>query len=125
MAGERMFLGIQVPQDEASSVYLMLGGALLAGIGDLEFHFLGYVLIGVNCIFTAWYLLAIKRAQSFKLNVFGQMLYTNLFGVPIFFVLFLFGESMDVMSFDGWLDPGFLVRLVERHKKRREIERLF
>jgi drug/metabolite transporter (DMT)-like permease len=88
----------------------MLGGAMVAGWGDLEFHLLGYVLIAINCLFTAWYLLAIKRAQSFKLNVFGQMLYTNIFGAPIFFILFILTEWSGVSSYQHWLDPGFLVR---------------
>ena len=108
--GEKHFLGVDVPTNEAQSVYLMLGGALVAGWGDLEFHLLGYVLVAVNCVFTAWYLLAIKRAQSLKLNVFGQMLYTNVFGAPIFFILFILTESSGVFGYQHWTSPGFLVR---------------
>ena len=108
--GEKYFLGMEIPTNEAQSIYLMLGGALVAGWGDLEFHVLGYCLIAINCVFTAWYLLAIKRAQSLNLSVFGQILYTNLFAAPIFFVLFLTTEVRGVINFPYWTNPGFLVR---------------
>jgi solute carrier family 35 protein len=106
--GEKYYLGISVPQDEAQSVYIMLGGALVAGWGDLEFHLLGYVLIAINCIFTAWYLLAIKGAQPLRLNVFGQILYTNIFGAPIFLVLMIFTELDGVLAYPNWTNIGFL-----------------
>lgn len=83
---------------------------MIAGWGDLEFHLLGYFLIAVNCVFTAWYLLAIKRAQSLHLNVFGQMLYTNVVGAPIFFFLLIATEYPQITKFEHWTNPGFLVR---------------
>lgn len=109
--GERYLLGIEVPMDEERSIYVMLGGAIIAGWGDLEFHVLGYFLIAINCIFTAWYLLAIKQVQSLNLNVFGQMLYTNLFGAPIFFILMMLTEIPGIIQFEHWTSIGFLVRL--------------
>lgn len=108
--GERYWLNVDVPMDEERSIYLMLGGAVVAGWGDLEFHMLGYFLIAINCVFTAWYLLAIKNAQGLNLNVFGQMLYTNLFAAPIFFSLIILTELDGLAKFQHWTSIGFLVR---------------
>ena len=99
-----------VPIDEERSIFTMLVGALIAGYGDLEFHLWGYILIFINCIFTAWYLIAIKKAQSLNLNVFGQILYTNLFGAPLFLMMCLTTEFDGIIQFKYWSDPGFMVR---------------
>jgi hypothetical protein len=109
LIGEQVYLKRVVPADEQQSVYLMVFGAVIAGWGDLEFHLLGYVLIFINCVFTAWYLLAIKKAKDETgLNTFGFMFYNNLFSLPLFAVIVLVTEAQSVIHFPYWTDPGFL-----------------
>jgi len=109
LIGEQQFLTRVIPRDEQLSIYLMLLGAIAAGWGDLEFHLLGYVLIFVNCLFTAGYLLAIKDAKDqTNLNTFGLMFYNNLFSFPLYLVIVACTELTDIVQYDKWTDLGFL-----------------
>jgi solute carrier family 35 protein len=109
LIGEQQFLTRVIPRDEQFSIYLMLIGAIAAGWGDLEFNLLGYVLIFVNCIFTAGYLLAIKGAKDqTNLNTFGLMFYNNLFSFPLYVVIVACTELTDILKYDRWTDVGFL-----------------
>jgi drug/metabolite transporter (DMT)-like permease len=110
LVGERIVLGRTIPSDEQTSVYLMVGGAVFAGIGDLEFSWLGYILIMVNCVFTAGYLIFIKQSQSLGLSDFALMYYSNIVGIPIYIAMVLLTEIEGVLRFDGMLDAGFIVR---------------
>jgi hypothetical protein len=68
------------------------------------------VLIFVNCIFTAGYLLAIKGAKDqTNLNTFGLMFYNNLFSFPLYVVIVACTELTDILKYDRWTDVGFLV----------------
>jgi solute carrier family 35 protein len=63
MVGEFLYMKKVVPFNEAMSVALMVGGAFVAGYGDLTFNFLGYTLTLLNCVVTAGYLVAIKLTK--------------------------------------------------------------
>jgi drug/metabolite transporter (DMT)-like permease len=67
LAGEIYLLSRQIPFDEQASVIMMVFGAFIAGWGDLEFHLWGYMLIGLNCVATAGYLVTIKQVRSSEL----------------------------------------------------------
>lgn len=110
LVGERAILGRVIPMDEQVSVYLMIGGAVFAGVGDLEFNLTGYILIMVNCLFTAGYLIFIKQSQSLGLSDFALMYYSNIVGVPIYIFMVLTTEIGGVLSFTGMSEPGFIVR---------------
>jgi drug/metabolite transporter (DMT)-like permease len=101
-----------IPMDEQSSVVAMMVGAILAGWGDLEFHLIGYVLIVINCLFTAGYLIFIKQTQSLGLGEFALMYYNNIAAVPLYIVIILFTEIRSVIHFPYLFDPGFLVRVI-------------
>lgn len=129
LAGEYYLLKRAIPQDEQASVIAMVFGAILAGWcvnqvfpfflwpflitnfrGDLEFSLIGYILIFINCLFTAWYLISIKQTQSLGLNTFALMYYNNIVALPMFFILALMTERQSLLEFDQWTDPGFIVR---------------
>lgn len=68
------------------------------------------MLIFVNCLFTAGYLLAIKNAKDeTNLNTFGLMFYNNLFSFPLYILIVAFTELNAILAYDKWTDPGFLV----------------
>jgi len=108
--GERWFLGRVVPTDESASVVFMVFGATIAGLGDLMFHAFGYILVFINCVITALYLVYIaKTAAETKLDSFGLMFYNNLLSIPFVFALVYFVELDDVMTYTQWGDYGFQI----------------
>ena len=57
---------------------IMLGGACLAAIHDVEITFRGIMWMGANCITTAGYVLYMKFAtNTVKLSKFGMVFYNN------------------------------------------------
>lgn len=84
-------------------------GASLAGARDMQFSLKGYILIGLNCIFTATYLICIHLTKKTEMNAFSLMFYTNIFGAPIFFIMFMIIESNDIMLFKDYNSVGFMV----------------
>jgi len=106
--GERVFLTKKTPTDEILSVCFMVFGAMIAGLGDLTFSLEGYVLVFINCIFTALYLVYIpKTTAETKLNEFGLMFYNNLLSIPFVFILVIVIESQAVASYPLFSDLGF------------------
>ena len=111
LIGEYFILGKVVASDETWSVVLMVGGALIAGAGDLSWSFMGYLLIGLNCVVTAGYLVYIKRtSQDTRLDSLTLMLYNNLLSIPVVLVVVFMTEWDSIINYPLWWDPGFLVR---------------
>eukprot|EP01089_Gocevia_fonbrunei_P023472 TRINITY_DN993_c0_g1_i1.p1 TRINITY_DN993_c0_g1~~TRINITY_DN993_c0_g1_i1.p1 ORF type:complete len:325 (-),score=30.16 TRINITY_DN993_c0_g1_i1:46-1020(-) len=110
MWGEFYLLGKVTAYDESLSVYGMILGAIVAGIGDLTFNFIGYTLCILNCFVTAIYLIYIaKKKNETDLNTFGLMFYNNLFGIPLV-ALVVAGLELDgILSSPLWFDTGFLI----------------
>jgi len=107
---ERYFLQRLIPTDESTSVIFMVFGAMVAGIGDLTFNLVGYILVMVNCVITALYLVYITKTQTeTKLDTFGLMFYNNLLCIPFVTVLVFFFEMDDVMKFSQFSDYGFQI----------------
>ena len=110
MLGEQFILHKTYPADEAWSVHFMIFGAMVAGVGDLTFHLLGYVLTGLNCLVTALYLVYIpKKREETSLNGFGLMYYNNLLSLPTVIVIVLLLEWKDLQTYALWLHPGFIL----------------
>ena len=78
MWGEYMLLTVRSSRPVQASVYLMVIGALIAAYYDFDFSLVGYVLVALNCFFTAAYLLAIAKFGKQGLNTFGLMYYNNI-----------------------------------------------
>jgi solute carrier family 35 protein len=108
--GEGLILHKQYPKDEAWSVYLMVLGAFIAGLGDLTFHLLGYILCLLNCVVTAGYLVYIAKIKNETLlDTFGMMFYNNLLSIPFVLVAVVFTELEDILAYPLWQDFGFLI----------------
>ena len=61
------------------SLVIMVAGAVLAGHEDLQFSFIGYFWMVLNCLFTASYVLYMRYASTnIKLPRFGMVYYNNL-----------------------------------------------
>jgi hypothetical protein len=53
---------------------------------------------------------ALFQTETLDLGTWGLMYYNNLFGLPVFLLLFVFTELDQVLAFPLWSDGGFLVR---------------
>jgi solute carrier family 35 protein len=84
MLGEGYLLGTRNSRSVQASVWLMIFGAVIAGMSDFDYSPIGYALVGANCVFTAAYLLYIaKLGKSSGLNTFGLMFVNNIQSLPI------------------------------------------
>jgi len=111
--GERFFLNKTTPTDEVLSVVFMVFGASVAGYGDLTFNLIGYVLVMINCVITALYLVYIaKTTAETKLDTFGLMYYNNILSFPFVLVMAFVFEYNDVINFPLASDYGFQICFV-------------
>jgi GDP-mannose transporter len=86
------------------SVLIMVVGAALAGVNDLEFNFLGYVWMAINCAFTAGYVLYMRYAStSIKLPRFGMVYYNNLLSMAL-----LLPVCVMRSEFSAFFDPDIM-----------------
>ncbi|XP_050301217.1 UDP-sugar transporter UST74c [Anthonomus grandis grandis] len=92
------------------SVYMMVGGAVLAASDDLAFNFQGYVFVLLNDFFTAINgVYTKKKLDSKELGKFGLMFYNSLFMlVPALFLAFYTGDLDKAYNYVGWDDPLFV-----------------
>lgn len=110
IVGEAVYLKKFTPRDEAWSVYAMVIGAVIAGLGDLSFNAIGYFLCALNCVVTALYLVFIAKVKNeTNLDTFGLMFYNNVLSIPFVILVVLGLEFEDVINYPYWTDPGFLL----------------
>jgi GDP-mannose transporter len=63
-------------------------GAVFAGFNDLEYNFVGYCWMAINCVFTAAYTLYMRYATThIQLSKFGMVYYNNLLSMCILFIV--------------------------------------
>jgi GDP-mannose transporter len=85
-------------------------GAVMAGANDLEFSFVGYMWMGVNCLFTAAYTLYMRYATAnIKLTKFGMVYYNNLLSSIILAVVCLLRNEYSSLVNPVVLTPRFIV----------------
>lgn len=92
------------------SILVMVCGGLIAGVHDLSFNLLGYVLVAVCCISTALYLILIVHiGKRSKLDTFGLLYYNNVLSFPLMLsYLFLFtNEVSGVAAYEHIRDLRF------------------
>eukprot|EP01098_Paradermamoeba_levis_P007413 TRINITY_DN3063_c0_g3_i3.p1 TRINITY_DN3063_c0_g3~~TRINITY_DN3063_c0_g3_i3.p1 ORF type:complete len:313 (+),score=67.15 TRINITY_DN3063_c0_g3_i3:331-1269(+) len=110
MVTEWYLLQKETPRLEAQSIYLMVLGALIASFGDLQFNLIGYILVAINCIVTAVYLVYIpKKAAETRLDTMGLIFYNNFLSFPLLFVIVYLTEWEEVVKYPDWNQTGFLV----------------
>ena len=110
MAGEALLLTVKSSAPVQLSVYLMVIGAIIAGVYDFDFSLAGYVLVALNCLFTAAYLLSIARFGKQGLNTFGLMWINNVQSLPLVVALCWFNGDFDLLaSYKYRYDVGFWV----------------
>jgi GDP-mannose transporter len=78
-------------------------GALLAGVNDLEFSFVGYFWMIMNCLSTSGYVLYMRYASStIQLPKFGMVYYNNVLSILILLpIMFLRHE------YKSFVDPVY------------------
>jgi solute carrier family 35 protein len=94
------------------SVISIALGAVIAGMGDLEFSFLGYVLGMLSCVSQAGYLLFVaKREEETGMSTFGLLFYNSLVSLPfVVFMAIVSGELKGVLAYPRLFDFDFQVR---------------
>ena len=114
MVGEAWLLGARNSRLVQATVWLMIGGAMLAGFYDFDYNGLGYALVALNCVFTAAYLLYIaKLGKSSGLNTFGLMWYNNAQSIPLVFAVCLInGDFSEVADYPYLYDWDFVLCFV-------------
>lgn len=110
MIGESYLLNVRSSTPVQLSVWLMMFGALIASVYDFDFSMIGYILVALNCVFTAAYLLSIAKLGKQGLNTFGLMYYNNLQSIPFVLVLCYFNCDFDELAtYKYRWDTGFWI----------------
>jgi len=79
--------------------FLIIFGALLAGVGHLSDTIWGYSLAILSAIFQCLYLIWIKKSEIEGLNSFEVLYYSNLLSVPFLFAINLVsGEVVEFIN---------------------------
>ncbi len=110
MVGESWLLGARNTRTVQLTVWLMIGGAVLAGFYDFDFNGMGYILVAFNCMATAAYLLYIAQlGKSSGLNTFGLMWYNNAQSIPfVAFLCWYNGDFSEIASYTHLYEWDFL-----------------
>lgn len=112
---EKWMLNSQPSKTVQLSVGLMLGGALVAALGDLSFNVVGYVVIFFNDLFTALNGVILKRTSEEYKKSKMTVLYLNslLSAIGVFVILMMVpGEVERVKHFELWSNSSFVAYLV-------------
>lgn len=92
------------------SIFIMTFGAILAGLNDLEFSYLGYFWMILNCMFSSAYLLYLRHASStIKLSKFGMVYYNNVLSTIILIPLLFIRQQAFFFTNPLFSQPDFIV----------------
>ncbi|XP_052776588.1 UDP-sugar transporter sqv-7-like [Mya arenaria] len=114
MIAEFWILGIKASKAIQLSVYLMIAGALVAGVFDLSFDTVGYVLIFINNVCTAANMVYTKKKLDAKdLGKYGLLFYNSVFMIiPVFCFTLYMGDMEKAYYYEHWGNPLFLVQFL-------------
>ena len=93
-----------------ASILVMVFGGLLAGITDLSFNLIGYILVTLCCFSTAFYLvLIVQTTNRSKLDTFGLLFYNNILSFPLMlgYMLLFTNELAEVTNYEYIRDIKF------------------
>lgn len=97
------------------AILIMVGGGFVAGATDLSFSFMGYVLVALCCVATAFYLvLIVSVTNSSKLGTFALLYYNNVLALPFMlgYLVFCTRELELVKLYPHLYDPKFVAFLL-------------
>lgn len=113
MGLEWLLLGVVASKQVQFSVFLMVAGAVLAGMADLSFNLVGYLFILFNNVCTALNGVVMKRTLTASPNIsrMAVLYYNSLFGAVFMTCLLLCRpeEMQAVRDFPSWKDPSFVL----------------
>ncbi|CAH0703102.1 unnamed protein product [Spodoptera exigua] len=114
MLAERFVLGVHASCSVQTSVYAMVGGALLAAADDVTFSWSGYTLVLLNDAFTASNGVYMKKKLDAKdLGKYGLMYYNALFMiVPAAIIAWATGDLHKSSEYPNWSDSLFLAQFM-------------
>lgn len=109
MGAEYFLAGTSQPAVVVRAVGLMVLGAFVAGLHDLEFSVVGYAYVFANNAATAAYLACIARyGRTSGLNSFGMMWCNGMMSLPALTILTLLtGELQSLHNYGHLYDPDF------------------
>lgn len=101
MATEFLVFGKAQEKDVIFAVMLMVLGAVIAGMNDMEFNLYGYFMVVLNNVATSVYLIMIGRiSKKSGLNAFGLMWTNGIWcGAPLFALSLLRGEVFSTIIY--------------------------
>lgn len=85
-----------------ASLLIMVVAAVMAGLNDLEFSFVGYMWTLANCVSSSGYVLYAQFVMRHTtLSTFGKVYYNNVLALPLVLVLDLvvFGDFYKLVTF--------------------------
>ena len=113
VAGDALVFGEKVSFLTVLSILVMVLGAVLAGVHDLQFSFLGYCFMGFNCLFTSGYVLYMRFASTtIKLPKFGMVYYNNLLSVLLLLPLIAYSDELPKLMDPNIMTTSFILNNV-------------
>lgn len=116
LIGEYAVLKIRRSSAIISTVFAMIGGAVIAAIDDLSFDLKGYIYVLGNDFFTAANNIYVKKKLETKgndLGKYGLLFYNALFMIVPLFVLTLYnGDFEKTIRFTGWTNILFIISFI-------------
>ena len=84
VAGDYYFYGERITKGVIFTLALIIVGAILAGINDLQFSAIGYTWTLANCVASSAYVLYLKTAmRRMQVDRFAMVYYNSLIGIPM------------------------------------------
>lgn len=121
LIGESIFMKKKSSWEVKQSIMLIVIGTIIAGMGDLTFDLVAYILAFLSCFAQAAYLIFVaKSGAETGINNFGLLFYNSLLAIPfVLFFVFFFGELEQVINYPHLLETDFLVsKLICRSHSR-------
>ncbi|XP_023209910.1 UDP-N-acetylglucosamine/UDP-glucose/GDP-mannose transporter-like isoform X2 [Centruroides sculpturatus] len=116
LVGEYIVLKIRRSSAIISTVFAMIGGAIIAAIDDLSFDLKGYVYVLGNDFFTTANNIYVKKKLETKgndLGKYGLLFYNALFMIVPLFILTLYnGDFEKTMNFSDWNNILFVISFI-------------
>lgn len=116
MVLEYFVLGVTSSPQIKLSVMMLIGGAIIASIGDLSFDLLGYIYIFVNNLCSAFSGVLLKKKLDAKdLGTIGILYYNSLLSIPfilLYFILITPDEWTACRLYPGWSSSWFVFMFV-------------